>query len=272
MKAYRYHYRWRSSFVLRLLDPVWVTASENGTFGFVGLFHSGEIARVSLLHTGTVTVVAKGLSCPEGVAVSSTDNDVLYVVENPVGDECAADFPLKPRAQLTRANMRTGRQYKIASLQSSHDGEEGGPHGLAVIGNYAYVCDCPADAASLTRVDLTNGETTVVTNLTSPSGCAVDGAGRFAYVVEQGTSDGQLVRVDLRDGMVGAKTVLLENLAGPMGVAVDSSDGERGFVYVEERHKNRVRRVRLSDRETSVFATGLNSPIGIAVASAVDVY
>jgi hypothetical protein len=34
---------------------------------------------------------------------------------------------------------------------------------------------------------------------------------------------------------------------------------------VEERHKNQVQRVSLDSGETQTFATGLNSPIGLAV-------
>jgi hypothetical protein len=61
----------------------------------------------------------------------------------------------------------------------------------------------------------------IVANLTSPSGCAVDG--RYAFVVEQGSTDGELVRVALTDDDApggaarGSKTVLLGRLAGPMG-------------------------------------------------------
>ena len=55
---------------------------------------------------------------------------------------------------------------------------------------------------------------------------------------------------------------MADKLAGPMGVAVDVV---AGYVYVEERHKNQVRRVRLSDGVAEVFASGLNSPIGLGV-------
>ena len=47
-----------------------------------------------------------------------------------------------------------------------------------------------------------------------------------------------------------------------MGVAVDD---DAGYVYVEERHKNQVRRVSLATGAVEVFATGLNSPIGLGV-------
>ena len=100
-------------------------------------------------------------------------------------------------AQLTRVDLTSGAQTKIASLRSSTNGEEGGPHGLAVQSGFAYVCDCPEHGASLTRVDLASGAKTIVANLTSPSGCAVGGG--FAYVVEQGRVDGQLVQVSLPD-------------------------------------------------------------------------
>jgi hypothetical protein len=85
-----------------LVDPVWVVASSDGEYAYVGLFHSGEIVRISV-HNGSITTVAKGLSCPEGVALQ--DNGKLYVVENPVGDECQATFPMKTAAQLTRIDL-----------------------------------------------------------------------------------------------------------------------------------------------------------------------
>ena len=47
-----------------------------------------------------------------------------------------------------------------------------------------------------------------------------------------------------------------------MGVAVDTP---AAVVYVEERHKNRVLGMDLATGKTDVFATGLNSPIGLAV-------
>ena len=83
--------------------------------------------------------------------------------------------------------------------------------------------------------------------------------------MEQGSLDGQLVRVSLTDvagAPRGTKVILLDKLAGPMGVAVDLYSG---YVYVEERHKNRVRRVSLSNGKADVFATGFNSPIGLGV-------
>jgi hypothetical protein len=127
----------------------------------------------------------------------------------------------------------------------------------------AFVCDCPAGAASLTQVELSSGQKNIIANLTSPSGCAV--GGNFAYVVEQGEIDGQLLSVSLKDipgAPVGTKKLLLDNLAGPMGVAVDIPSG---FIYVEERHKNWVKSISLSDGKAEVFAQGLNAPIGIAV-------
>jgi DNA-binding beta-propeller fold protein YncE len=243
-----------------LIDPVWVVATHDGLYAYVGLFHSGQIVRISLVD-GNTTMVAKGLSCPEGVALDN-NGSTLFVVENPVGDECQATFPLKHEAQLTRVNLKSGEQTKICSLRSSSGGEEGGPHGLAVQGDYAYVCDCPENYASLTRVDISSGEKYIITNLTSPSGCAV--SGNFAYVVEQGATSGALVRVSLPSpsSPAGSKKVLLEDLAGPMGVAVDAS---LNIVYVEERHKNQVRSMNLSSDISRVFATGLNSPIGLAV-------
>ena len=237
-----------------LVDPVWVVGSSDGAEAYVGLFHAGEIVRISLTN-GSVATVAKGLSCPEGVALD--DHGFLYVVENPVGDECQATFPIKKAAQLTRIDLQSGAQTMVASLRSSTGSDEGGPHGLAIEGGSAFVCDCPADAAALVQVELSSGTKSIVSNLTSPSGCAV--GGRFAYVVEQGSIDGQLVRVSLKDG---TKTILLKRLAGPMGVAVDDF---AGYVYVEERHKNSVRRVSLSNGKDEVFATGLKSPIGLAV-------
>ena len=85
---------------------------------------AGEVVRVSL-HNGSTTTVAKGLSCPEGVALD--DLGFLYVVENPVGDECQAEFPIKKAAQLTRIDLRSGAQTRVAGLRSSTTGEEGGP-------------------------------------------------------------------------------------------------------------------------------------------------
>jgi hypothetical protein len=42
-------------------------------------------------------------------------------------------------------------------------------------------------------------------------------------------------------------------------------DGYAGYVFVEERHKNLVRRVSLSDLKADTFAMGLMSPIGLGV-------
>ena len=80
--------------------------------------------------------------------------------------------------------------------------------------------------------------------------------------MEQSSTNGQLVQVTLPTPLSpgGSKKILLQGLAGPMGVAVDDS-----AVYVQERHKNRVQRVLLSSGEANIFATGLNSPIGVAI-------
>jgi hypothetical protein len=126
----------------------------------------------------------------------------------------------------------------------------------------AFICECPAGAASLTQVELSSGAKTIIANLTSPSGCAV--GGDFAYVVEQGGTDGQLLSVSLKDvagAPVGTKKVLLDKLAGPMGVAVDV---HAGFVYVEERHKNwnSVKSMGISSGKAEAFAEGLHAVEG----------
>ena len=136
------------------------------------------------LANGTMTNVATGLSCPEGVALSG---GALFTVENPVGDECLG-HDLKPVAQLTRIDLASGAQTKVAGLL--------GPHGLDASGGDAYVCEWGAH--QLTRVDLKSGTKTRVAPLASPSGCAVGGG--YAYAVEQGDTDGSLVSISLSSG------------------------------------------------------------------------
>ena len=250
-----------------IVDPVWVVS--DGEVAYVSLFHSGEIARIAL-NNGSTIVVAKGLSCPEGVALDGTQPQrFLYTVENPVGNECRQPAR-KPAAQLTKIDLRTGTQTKVAGLRSSTGGDEGGPHGLAIEGESAFVCECPAGAAALTQVNLRNGTKTQVAPLDSPSGCAVGGG--HAFVVEQGRS-GQLVQVALRTG---AKTVLIDQLEGPMGVALDLArpcpkpDGLCGSVYVAPRMKNEVLQFHLQHGGWDVFSNSdkepFNSPIGLAMA------
>ena len=186
-----------------------------------------------------------------------------------MGNECRQPIR-KPAAQLTKIDLRSGKQTKIAGLRSSTGGDEGGPHGLAIEGDNAYVCECPAGAAALMRVNLHNGTKTQIAPLDSPSGCAV-GSG-YAFVVEQGRS-GQLVRVELGTG---GKTVLMDKLEGPMGVALDLTrpcpkpDGLCGSVYVAPRMKNEVLKYHLEHGGWSVFTDSdkvpFNSPIGLAVA------
>ena len=105
-----------------------MVGSADGEAAYVGLFHSGDIARISL-RNGSTAIVATGLSCPEGVALD--EHGVLFVVENPVGNECRQPVR-KAAAQLTRIDLRTGAQTKVAELRSSTGGDEGGPHGLAI--------------------------------------------------------------------------------------------------------------------------------------------
>jgi len=221
-----------------LQDPVWLTS--DGSIAYVGLFHAGTVVRVKLAD-GSTNTVASGLSCPEGVALGGGNH--LFVVENPVGDECRG-ANLTKAARLTRIDLASGAKTEIAGLLS--------PHGLAVDGDAAFVCEWGAH--QLTRVDLASGSKVRVAGLSSPSGCAVGGG--YAYAVEQGDPDGQLVNISLTDG---TKSVMLAGLAGPMGVAVGG-----GYAYVGERQKNRVRRVALANGATEVFAGGFDSPIGLA--------
>jgi hypothetical protein len=167
------------------------------------------------------------------------------VVENPVGNECQGQN-LTDAAHLTRVNLSTGEFERTLQLRS--------PHGLAIAGNAAYICEFGARA--LTRVDLAAPYCCKerVTALYSPSGCAV--GHQTAYVVEQGESNGALVSVALTSG---AKTTLLSGLAAPMGVAVVGD-----FVYVGERGENRVRRMPIGGGEVEVVAEDLNSPIGLS--------
>ena len=56
-----------------LEDPVWITADQNTSVAYVGLFHAGEIVSVEL-ESGATTTIAHGLSCPEGVALDGVGN------------------------------------------------------------------------------------------------------------------------------------------------------------------------------------------------------
>jgi len=222
-------------------DPVWVAVQDG--FAYVGLFHAGKIVQVDL-GKGTTNTVATGLSCPEGVGLNT---NYLYVVENPVGNECRQDHR-KAAAQLTRINITSGEQTKVAPLKS--------PHGMDVDGSNAYICEWGEH--QLTRVDLESGQKVRVAGLESPSGCAVGGG--YAYAIEQG-DPGELVKISLSSG---AKTTLINDLHGPMGVAVDVS---AGVVYAGERGANQVRRVPIAGGASDVLIKSLNSNIGIAMCS-----
>lgn len=230
----------KSMVVSNLEDPVWVAAKDN--FAYVGLFHAGSIVRIDL-RTGAERIVATGLSCPEGVGVDASG--FLYTVENPVGNECQQEIR-KPAGQLTRINITSGEQTKVAPLES--------PHGMAVDGTIAYVCE--SGAGQVTKVDLQTGLKERVAAMRDNSGCAVSGGHVFA--IEEG-SVGQLVKISITSG---AKTVLIESLSAPMGVAVDESEG---FVYAGERAKNQVQRVPIVGGNAEVFIGSLNSNIGMAI-------
>jgi hypothetical protein len=250
-----------------LQDPVWVVSDATDTHAYVGLFHAGHVVRVELA-TGATQTVATGLSCPEGVGLDGRGN--LFVVENPVGDECKG-VNLTKSARLTKVDLSSGVKTTVAPLLSPHgmdvkcgggggDDEGGGTSSSAEAGGcFAYVCEWGAHA--VTRIGLTTGKKTVVGPVKSPSGCAVDVEGGYAYAIEQGETDGQLLRLGL-SGEKKPPFVLAKDLAGPMGVAV----GE-GYVYVAERIKNQIRRIRLSDGQgaAEVWAGGFKSPIGLAV-------
>ena len=99
-----------------LIDPVWVAGSSDGLYGYVGLFHTGAVVRVSLSN-GTVTTVAAGLSCPEGVALDHA-RGYLFVVENPVRNGCRSitrewrsiRFRLAPRTR-NASHTHAGPQH-----------------------------------------------------------------------------------------------------------------------------------------------------------------
>merc|ERR1711924_353643 len=82
----------------------------------MGLFHAGTLVRIDL-QNGEHKTVATNLSCPEGVGVDNAG--YLYTVENPIGNECRQDIR-KAEAQLTRINITSGEQQKVAALKSPH--------------------------------------------------------------------------------------------------------------------------------------------------------
>lgn len=221
-------------------DPVWVAAQDG--FAYVGLFHAGTVVQVHL-GTGAQKTVATGLSCPEGVGLGQ--DGYLYAVENPIGNECRQDIR-KAAAQLTRINMTSGEQTKIAPLKS--------PHGMDIDGNTAYVCEC--GERQVTRVDLVSGTKVRVAGMNDNSGCAVGGG--YVYAIEEG-SRGELVKISVKSGET---STLISGLRGPMGVAVDVSEG---FVYAGERSSNQVRRVAISGGDSEVFISSLNSNIGMTI-------
>ena len=235
-----------------LEDPVWV--DSDGTSAFVGLFHAGTIVRLDMTAAGSAPVtVASGLSCPEGVAIEN--ESTILTVENPVGNECQQPVAnLSTTAALTRIDLATGKKTVVAGLLE--------PHGLAVAGGFAYVCEAGGGTvATLTKVDLKTGLKQGIAALASPSGCAIDGGGS-AFVVEEGSNDGSLVQVRLKDG---SKTTLKAGLSGPMGVAYGGIGMEK-YVYVGERSQNRVWRVvPAQGAPAEIFAENFNSPIGLTM-------
>lgn len=88
---------------------------------------------------------------------------------------------------------------------------------------------------------------------------AVDGSGN-RFISDNPAS--QVVKVSLSD----AQTVLASGFA-PENIAFDPS----GNVFVTDQTNNRVLKIALSGAQT-VFATGLNTPNGLAVDSADNVY
>ena len=168
---------------------------------------------MDLRQGGRVVTVASGLSCPEGVGLDGIGN--LYVVENPVGDECKGSN-LTKAARLTKVELSSGAKTTVGPLNS--------PHGMDVqcdaFGCFAYVCEWGAHA--ITRTNLKTGRKDIVGPIKSPSGCAIDNQAGYAYAVEQGENDGQVLRFSLHGGAKQPPFVLVKDLAGPMGLAVDA--------------------------------------------------
>merc|ERR1712048_550650 len=125
---------------------------------------------------------------------------------------------------------------------------------MDIDGSTAYICEC--GAYQVTQVDLKSGTKKRVAGMDDNSGCAYgDG---HVYAIEEG-AHGELVKINVDSG---EKTTLIEGLQGPMGVAVDLSEG---FVYAGERRLNQVQRVPINGGQAEVFIDSLLSNIVMAI-------
>ena len=151
---------------------------------------SDELSRVT--PSGTITLIASGITGPVGVAVD-TNGDFIVTDGN---------------GELLRVTPSG-----TISLITSGLGELGGPHGVAVDTNGDFIVTELNDG-KLSRVTPSGTITTIASGLSFPFGVAVDTNGDFIVAED---SSGELSRVTPS----GTITTIASGLSFPLGVAIE---------------------------------------------------
>jgi len=243
------------------------------------------------------TIVAAGLSSPEGVAVDGSGN--VYIAQSNTGSVLRETATASGYTQSTVASGLSA-PFGVAATSAGnfYVTDEGGNSvlyyslasgkytGAPIAGSWSF----PAGLAVDSHGDLIVGNTGAndvvfcasgacvpvasgaVPALKSPSGVAVDPAGNI-YIADEGNN--RVLRVPAFDlsCTLGDCIPVGSGLSGPGGVAADS----QGNVYIADTNNNRVLGVPASDLTCTLggcveVGTGLSSPLAVAVDSGCNVY
>jgi YVTN family beta-propeller protein len=235
--------------------PYGIAVSPDGAKAYVANYGSGN---VSVINTRTFSIITS-------IRVGQVPYDTPWdIAVNPSGTKAYVTHGIWGAVPGSVSVIDTSTFSVTTTIKVGHS-----PEGIAVNAarSEAYVANCYGNDVSVIDMDTNAALPTTISAVTVPHSVAVSRDGKWAYVTDGGTADGngnwiygKNVTVINTSTHAVDKTLMVGTNSDPYGVAV-SPDG--GTIWVTDDSQNSVSVIDTSTNSPSVIKVGQN-PLGIA--------
>jgi len=221
-------------------EPERIVVDPLGTV-YIADYGANAIDVFSAGSTSPTRTITTGISSPAGLVMDASGT--LYVGN--YGNSTVTEYPFgatSPSVTLTGA---------VTPCAVAVDQK-------ATV--YASNCDSPGTSVSIFPAGSTTSSTSITNGVSHPFGLAVDSSGALYVANDASNSVTVYPAAQLSLASPAPSTTLSNGVSGPYGLTVDTS----GNVYVGNCGAGNIVKFAAGSMTSTVFATGLGCPIGLA--------